>query len=382
MDRPDLVKILTGVRRCGKSTILAQFKKMLLDMGKDVLSMNLEDYSYLIESDRELYNYIVEHMKTPNDFILIDEVHSIEGWEKVVNTLRSRGANIYVTGSNAKVLSSDLSTIIAGRYVEMHILPFSFSEFLQRYPPKGDVRIEQRFDQFSTYGGMPIIDLDDDDRKNRQILEGVYSAIITRDICMRSNLKNATIVRLTNFMYANTGNITTMESLTSNAGLGDNRTADRYLDALTDSFIFYKADRYDLIGKKRLKISAKYYASDVGLRNISLKNTDNNASGILENIVFLELIRRGYDVVVGSYRDYEVDFTARIDDRVEYYQVAKTLSGDSTLAREKRPLKLLKDLGRKIILTLDRRLPDSDEGIEYVNVIDWLLSDKGKWIIE
>lgn len=374
-DRPDLVKIITGVRRSGKSTIMSQFSHDLKRSGENVVSVNLEEKRFSITTSRELNSYINELMKTPNDFVLLDEIHFIKGWEDVVNNLRSNGANVYVTGSNAKILSSDFSTIIAGRYVEIHVLPFSFSEFLQRYPPKGDMRTEQRFDQYLKQGGMPIIDLDDSQRKNRSIMEGVYDSIVNRDVVTRSRIDSATVRRMTDFMYSNVGNITTLNSLASGSGISDNRTVDRYLEALTDSFVFYKVSTYDLIGKKIMKVNAKYYASDIGLRNTALGHIDDGASGILKNIVFLELIRRGYDVVIGSYRDYEIDFTARIDGRTEYYQVAKTLSRESTVSREERPLRLLRGEDVKIILTLDRDLPKEKDGIRYVNIIDFLLDE-------
>jgi uncharacterized protein len=376
MDRPDFVKIITGVRRSGKSTLLAQFKNKLENQNENVISINLEEKRFSITTKRELNSYITENMRTQKDYVLLDEVQYVTGWEDVVNTLRINGANVYVTGSNAKVLSSEFSTIIAGRYVEIHVLPLSFAEFLKRYPPKGEIRTEQRFDQYLIQGGMPIIDLDDAPRKNRTIMEGVYDSIVNRDIVSRSKMDPTTIRRMTDFMYSNIGNITTLETLGSGSGISDNRTIDRYLDALTDSFVFYKVDAYDLIGKKKMKVKAKYYASDTGLRNTALGHTDDGAAGLLENIVFLELIRRGYDVVIGSYRDYEVDFTARIDGRTEFYQVAKTVSGDATIDREERPLKLLGDRGTKTILTLDRDLPEEKKGIKYVNLIDFLLDEE------
>lgn len=375
-DRPDLVKIVTGVRRSGKSTLLAQFRQRLENKGENVVSIDLEEKRFSITTKRELNSYVTELMTTPKDYILLDEVQYIAGWEDVVNTLRSNGANVYITGSNAKVLSSEFSTIIAGRYAEIHVLPFSFSEFLERYPPKGDTRVEQRFDQYLVQGGMPIIDLDDSPRKNRTIMEGVYDSIVNRDVVSRSRMDPSTVRRMTDFMYSNVGNITTLESLASGSGIGDNRTVDRYLDALTDSFVFYKVNTFDLIGKKMMKVKAKYYASDTGLRNTALGHTDDNASGLLENIVFLELVRRGYDVVVGSYRDYEVDFTARSFGKTEYYQVAKTLAGDSTIERKERPLRLLGDAGIKTVLTLDRDLPESRDGIRYLNIIDFLSEER------
>lgn len=373
-DRPDLVKIITGVRRSGKSTLLAQFYQRLRDTGENVVSVSLEEKRFTITTKRELNSYINEMMTTPHDYVLLDEVQYINGWEEVVNTLRSNGANVYVTGSNAKVLSSEFSTIIAGRYVEIHVLPFSFTEFLERYPPKGEIRTEQRFDQYLTYGGMPIINIEDPPRKNRAIMEGVYDSIVNRDVVSRSKMDPATVRRMTDFMYANVGNITTIESLASGSSIGDNRTVDRYLDSLTDSFVFYKVNAFDLIGKKMMKVKAKYYASDTGLRNTAMGHIDDGAAGLLENIVFLELMRRGYDVVVGSYRDYEIDFTARIDGRTEYYQVTNTLASNVTVSREERPLKLLDTKEIKTILTLDRDLPEEKDGIQYINLIDFLLN--------
>lgn len=374
-DRPDIIKIITGVRRSGKSTLLLQFRRKLKDAGENVVSVNLEEKRFSITTGRELHSYLEEIMTASNDYVLLDEVQYVNGWEGVVNGLRSNGANVYVTGSNAKVLLSEFSTMIAGRYAEIHILPFSFAEFLERYPPKGDVRTEQRFDQYLVSGGMPIIDLDDSQRKNRAIMEGVYDSIVNRDIVSKSKMDPATIRRMTDFMYSNVGNVTTLESLAKGSGIGDHRTVGRYLQTLTDSFVFYKVDIFDLIGKKRMKVKAKYYASDTGLRNTALGHTDDNAARLLENVVFLELIRRGYDVVVGSYRDYEIDFTARIGGRTEFYQVTKTLSGDATAVREERPLRRLDDSGRKTILTLDRDMPKEKDGIHYMNVVDFLLED-------
>lgn len=374
-NRPDLIKIITGVRRSGKSTLLRQFRQKLISTGENCFYVNLEDMVYRLTTGRELDSYISEMMASNNDFVLLDEVQLVDGWETAVNALRSRGANIYVTGSNAKLLSSEFSTLIAGRFVEIHVFPFSFSEFLVRYPPKGEVRTEQRFDQYARYGGLPIIDLDDPPYKNRAIMESVNDSIVGRDILSRSKLDPANVRRMTDFMYSNIGNVTTTDSLRSGSGIADIRTIDRYLEAITDSFVFYKVNSYDLVGKKMLKIKAKYFAADTGLRNTALHHTDDDSSGILENIVCLELLRRGYDVVVGSYRDYEVDFTARLDGNTEYYQVSKSITDERTKAREERPLKLLKD-GIKTVLTLDRNLPEDEDGIRYRNLVDFLLQER------
>lgn len=372
-DRPDLVKIITGVRRSGKSTILSQFRRRLESDGCNVLYMDMERLSFVITSDREMYNYITESIPFEASYVLIDEVQFVRGWEKVVNSIRANGTNVYVAGSNAKVLSSDFTTMIGGRYVEIHVLPLSFKEFLERYPPKGAVRTEQRFDQYLKEGGLPIIDLDSDDpMKRRAIMDGVYDSIVGRDISVRSGMDIGTIRRLTSFLYSNVGNITTGDSLMDGSGISDRRTLEKYLDAVEDSYVFYRVDTYDLIGKRMMKVKAKYYSADIGLRNTALGRRMDDSSGLLENVVFLELKRRGYDVVVGSYRDYEVDFTARKDGGVEFYQIVSALADLSTISREERPLRLLKEIGRKRVLTLDRNLPEAKDGIEYVNLIDWL----------
>lgn len=372
-DRPDLIKVVTGVRRSGKSVILSQFRRMLESEGRDVVYMDMEKLSFAITSDREMHRYITESMPSDDSCVLIDEVQFVRGWEKVVNNIRANGADVYVTGSNAGVLSSEFTTIIGGRYVEIHVLPLSFREFLDRYPPKGVVRTEQRFDQYLKEGGLPIIDLESDDfDKRHSILDGVYDSIVGRDIAVRSGMDIGTIRRLTTYLYSNIGNVTTGESLRDGSGISDRRTLEKYLDAVEDSYVFYRVDTYDLIGKKMMKVKAKYYSADIGLRNVASAHRMDDSSGLLENIVFLELKRRGFDVVVGAYRDYEIDFTARKDGNVLFFQVLSTLGEASTVKREERPLRLLKDVGRRIVLTLDRDLPDNADGIEYINLIDWL----------
>lgn len=372
-DRPDLVKILTGVRRSGKSTILSQFRRRLEASGEEVVSVDMEAMSFVLTTGRDLYDYLKERMPSPDCAVLLDEVQYVDGWERAVNALRAGGADVYVTGSNAKVLSSEFSTMLAGRYAEIHVLPFSFREFLERYPPHGDVRTYARFEQYLRYGGLPIIDLDDDPGKNRVIMSGVYDSVVGRDIASRAGVELRTVERMTRFMYSNVGNITTLSSITSGSGISDRRTADRYLSAITDSYAFYRADSYDLVGKRPMRVKAKYYAADTGLRNAALAHSDDDASGLLENVVFLELKRRGCSVAVGSYRDYEVDFTVRKDEGVGLIQVCRTLVEDNTLDRELRPLRLAEGT-KKIVLTMDRDLPDDMDEVSFVNLTDWLMS--------
>lgn len=381
-DRPDVIKIVTGVRRSGKSTILRQFRRRLESSGEDVTYANMEELGYVVTTDRELFDHVRRSMGSRDGYVLLDEVQLIRGWERAVNTLRANGANVYVTGSNSGVLSSDLSTLIAGRYVEIHVMPLSFSEFVQRYPPHGDIGLSQRFDQYRTYGGIPMIDVEGGPEGIREILSDVGSSILLRDVATRSDISVGTVRRLTGFMYGNIGNRTSLETLKQGAGISDNRTLDRYLEAITGSYAFYRVEPYDLIGRRMLRTNAKFYASDVGLRNVATYHVDDNSSGILENIVFLELRRRGYDVVVGSYRHYEVDFTARRDGATELIQVSKTILDPDTEGRELRPLRLAGDAGDRKVITLDRDLPDRDDGVPRVNMIDWLLdSPDGRWSV-
>ena len=375
-DRPDLIKIVTGVRGSGKTTILGQLRKRLESEGCDVLYLGMELTNLTAASERELYDCIAESMPPEEPYVLLDEIHRVNCWEKVVEDLRANGANVYIAGSDAKVRSSDFATVAGGGCIEIHVLPLSFKEFLTRYPPDGSERTERRFDQYLLNGGLPIVDMGSDcPDKRRTILEGMYYSIVVHDVAVRSGTDIGTAKRLTSFLCSNIGNFTTAKSLIHGSGISDRRTLNRYLDAVLDSFVFYRVDAYDLVGKQMMKAKAKYYMADIGLRNAVSNRRTNDPPGSLENIVFLELKRRGYDVAVGKYRDYEVDFIAWGSGYTGYFQIAPTLDDDFALRRKTRPLRLLKDAGEKTVLTLDRELPEDADGIRYVNLVDWLQSD-------
>lgn len=372
----DLIKIITGVRRSGKSILMKQFRKALEDEGENTIYVDLEEKRYILDSEMALYDNLRRNISEKGTYVLLDEVQLVPGWERVVNTVRLEfEANIYVTGSNAQMISSELGTHIAGRYVEISILPFSFKEFIMRYPTDDDNGYTQRFIQYLHWGGMPIIDLKDDESKNRAILRGVYDSVVNKDVRARMDIEQGLLENMTVFMMSNIGNLVSSNKISSGSLIGDPRTAEKYLKQLCECFIFYRADRYDIIGKKHLKTNAKFYAVDTGLRNTVLYGSERNDSALLENVVYLELIRRGYDVAVGSYKDREIDFTAWRGGEPEFYQVALTIADKSTADREFKSFKSMGPGFRRTVITLSRNFPEVPEGVKIVNAVDWMLGD-------
>lgn len=328
-DDRGLIKVITGIRRCGKSVLMEQFRNHLLDSGlseKDVSLIDLEKMRYVIDSERMFYDYLCGVIDSEHPVILIDEVQLIKGWERVVDSIRlNYDANIYITGSNSDTVSEKLGTHLTGRFVEINVFPFSYKEFLSRYPIDEDNGYTQRLTQYLRLGGMPIIDLKDNERKNRTILRGVYDSIINYDIRPDMDMDQTILDNLTSFMISNIGKLTSANNLAEGSYVGDPRTIERYLGKLCGCFIFYKADRYDVIGKRHMKTHAKFYLADTGFRDTMLLWSEYDEGALLENAVFIELLRRGYRVSVGSYRDKEIDFTAWMDGEPEFYQVALTV---------------------------------------------------------
>ena len=373
-----LIKVITGVRRCGKSELMRQFRQHLMDDGVpegDIIYVDLERKRYVIDSERMLYETIRNSIRSEECYILLDEVQLVKGWERVVTTARNEfGANVYITGSNSKMLSDELGTHITGRFVQIHVMPFSFREFLQRYPIDPDNGHTQRFVQYMHWGGMPIIDLDDGNTKNRAILRGVYDSIVNHDIRPRVDLDQSILENVTSFMLSNTGNLTSAGRITEGALIGDPRTTEKYLYELCKCYIFYKSERYDIIGAKHMQSNAKYYPVDTGMMNTILYGHELNEAAMLECIVFLELVRRGYRVSVGSYRSREIDFTAWMEEcPPEFYQVALRLDDRRTLDRELDSFRRMGVGCRKVLVTLDRDQYDVPDDVELVNVVDWLL---------
>lgn len=374
-DDRTMIKVLTGIRRCGKSVIMEQFRQYLINRGiseKDIMLIDLEKMRYVIDSERMLYDHISSNIRSDRPVILIDEVQLIKGWERALDSIRLKyDANIYITGSNSETVSESLGTHLTGRYVEIDVYPFSFKEFLSRYPIDNDNGYTQRFVQYLRYGGMPIIDLKDSQRKNRTILRGVYDSIINNDIRPGMDMDQALLNSMTSFMISNIGNLTTYGSIANRSYMKDQRTVEKYLGKLCGCFIFYKADKYDVIGERHLKSKAKYYLADTGFKDAILLGSEYDEGSLLENAVFIELMRRGYRVSVGSFKDREIDFTAWLDGAPEFYQVAWSINDPMVLDREVRSLTKVE--GKRVLITMDLDTPEVPDGIEVVRAPEFFL---------
>lgn len=374
-----IIKVITGMRRCGKTTLMEQFEDDLRSEGVDdghIFHINFESFEgYDLLAPDELRRELKALPRDGTTYILLDEIQNVDGWERIVSSLEEvRNYDVYITGSNSDMLSTDLSTHLSGRYIEIRMLPLSFREYMELHP--GD--IENRFIQYLRYGGLPDTDPDRGERHSLGYLEGVFNTVLIKDVLSRLKTDDINKIRsIARFLYSNIGNTTNIASIARGTGLNPG-TVERYVGGMESALLFYHAEKYDIIGKKLLSTNGKYYASDLGMRYMALSgsNTDD-MSRPLENAVYLELIRRGYTVRTGSYRDREVDFTAVKGNIVEYYQVAMTIMSDDTKEREFRSLESIKDNYSKTVLTMDRFNLGNYNGIMVVNVIEWMI---GLWV--
>lgn len=386
----DLVKIVTGIRRCGKSSLLELFRQHLRDTGTPedhIIHMNLESLRY-----RDLTDYLsfYDHVSTriPAEgkcYLIFDELQAVEQWEKAVESFRlDFDVDIYITGSNAYLLSMEFSTLLSGRYVEIRMLPLSFKEFLTFYPFETSVTMEEKFQKYLQFGGMPILrEYRFDEVRSNQALEGIYATVILRDILQRSSQADQhTLEKIVRFLCSNLGSITSPNNIGNVlSGEGEiqkgkgiaGKTVSRYIAMLCSAFIFYPAGRYDVKGKQLLKTLEKYYIADMGLRNMLLGYRDGDRGHILENIVFLELLRRDYRVYIGKMGETEIDFVAEKPNDKLYLQVTESMLVPETRERELRPLRMIPDNYEKIVLSMDRSYLNSYDGIKVLNLIDWLL---------
>jgi len=376
-DATSIVKVITGMRRCGKSTLMEQFIEDLKAEGIDdghILHINFETFEgYDIISSDELRSKLRALPRDDIVYILLDEIQNVEGWELIVSSLEEvKNYDVYITGSNSNMLSTDLSTHLSGRYIEIRMLPLSFKEYLELHP--GDKEV--RFNQYLKYGGLPDTDPDRGDRFNRGYLEGVFNTVLMKDVLSRLKTDDTNKIRsIARFLYSNIGNVTNISNIADGTGLNPG-TVERYIEGMRSALLFYHAEKYDIIGKRLLSTNGKFYSSDVGMRTMALEGSGtDDMSRPLENIVYLELIRRGYTVRIGAYRDKEVDFTAIKGNELRYYQVALTILTDDTKERELRSLRVIRDNFPKTVLTTDRFNLGTYDGIMVVNVIDWILSD-------
>ncbi|WP_273477548.1 ATP-binding protein [Faecalicoccus acidiformans] len=388
----DLVKIVTGIRRCGKSSLLDLFHQYLLKKGideKNIIHMNLESLKYRNLIDYiALYEYVSERIPEKGKIYLIfDELQNVEHWEKAIESFRlDFDVDIYITGSNAYLLSTEFSTLLSGRYVEIRMLPLSFVEFLNFNTWEEATSIDEKFQKYMQFGGMPILsEYNFNEARCNQALEGIYSTVILRDILQRNNkIDQNTLHRIAMFLCSNIGSITSPNNvgnvLSSDRAIKDDKkqhlarnTVEKYISLLKNAFLFFSVSRYDIKGKQLLKTLEKDYIVDLGFRNMLLGYRDVDRGHLLENVVFLELIRRDYHVYIGKVDSTEVDFIAEKPNEKIYIQVTESMNSEEVRNRELRPLKAINDNYEKIVLSTDRSFVTSDEGIKILNIIDWLM---------
>lgn len=380
----DLIKVVTGVRRCGKSTLFDLFIDYLKMSGvksNQIIYINLEDADYDFKNYKELYHFINEKIISEDNFyVFLDEVQNVPGFQRAIDSLYiKKNVDVYITGSNAYLLSGELATLLSGRYIEIKMLPLSFKEYVSAFDNNN---YQQLFLDYMRNGGMPgninilksnINDLD-------KYLDGIFSTIVYKDIMARNNITDKLLLEsVIKYIFDSIGSPISIkkisDTLTSKGISTSNHTVENYITALLESFLIYKVERFDVKGKNLLARDYKYYVVDSGLRSYLLgKKADSDMGHILENIVYLELLRRGYKVYVGKVDDLEVDFVAENRDGLRYYQVALTVRDEKVLERELRSLQKTGDHYPKTLLTLDMDLETDYDGIRKVNVVDWLLS--------
>lgn len=378
----ELIKVVTGIRRCGKSTLLEMFKDYLLQTGieeEQIISINLEDLKYnFINNYMDLYKYINEKLNlNKKNYVFIDEIQIITDFQKVADSLYlNKNIDLYITGSNANLLSSELSTLLSGRYIEIKMLPLSFKEYKDAL---GIENLEEVYKRYISLSSFPYtINLQEDEIS--RYLGTLYNDVIIKDVMIRKGISDETMLKsVASFALDNIGNLVSINSI-ANTMISDGRkinvrTVEKYLEGFTESFFLYKASRYDIKGKQYLRTGEKYYVSDLGLRYFMLGRKIGDRGHILENIVYLELLRRGYDVYIGKIDDYEVDFVAVDSNGKRYIQVCETLKDNENkiLKRELNLLQKINDNYEKTILTMDKIPMSNEEGIIVRNVLSWLI---------
>jgi len=387
-----LIKIVTGVRRCGKSTLLELYRKSLLDskvQQNQIIDINLEDadYRHLLDS-YALHDYIASKLNPKKmNYIFLDEIQNVKEYEKTVNSLFLRkNVDLYITGSNAFMLSGELATLLSGRYVEIHLLPLSFKEYCSSFPKKKEPHLtaSKRYQDYILNSSFPYT-LELTGRENsksliQNYLGGIYNTILLKDIVARKNISDVLMLEsLVRFLFDNIGCETSTkkisDSMTSAGRKISVHTVESYISALTDSFILYRTGRFDIKGKQYLKTGHKYYLVDTGLRHFLLGSQIKDEGRVLENIIFLELRRRGYEICFGKIDNVEVDFVAVKNGIPAYYQAAMTAREKSTMERELKPLDIIRDHYEKFLITMDDDPPAFFNGIKRINAIDWLLGE-------
>lgn len=381
-----VIKVITGIRRCGKSTLMKMFMNYLLENGVDknqIIFLNFEDFdNYELLNPQNLHSYIKKRLVPEKmTYVFLDEIQNVQDFQRVVDSLfLNPKIDIYMTGSNAYLLSGELATLLSGRYVTIEMLPLSFKEFVQALGTESNLSLSEKYKFYVQRSSFPYtLNLGEDINEVLEYLNGVYSSIVLKDVISRFKITDTKMLEsVIRFVFDNIGSSLSSkriaDTMTSSGRKIDVKTVEKYIKALQQSFIIYEAKRYDVKGKEYLKLMEKYYAVDIGLRFLLLGQKANDVGHILENVVYLELIRRGYKVFVGKVDDVEIDFVAQNYEGNLYIQVSATVRDKSTLERELKPLQIVKDNYPKLLLTLDDDPAVDFNGIKQINVLEWLLT--------
>ena len=384
----DVIKVLTGIRRSGKSVMLKLLMEKLKNRGineNQFIYINFENLKYRkLKNYERLYDFILNKVddKYKSYYIFLDEIQEVEEWERCVNSLRvdeDFKFDIYITGSNAKLLSGELSTYLAGRYIEFVVYPFSFKEFFEIMKEKNkEIDLKEAFQDYIKFGGMPFLhNLDYNFEASMQYLQDLYASIILKDITQRNNIRDTDLLeRIINYVVMNIGNTFSATSI-SKFFKSENRkvateTILNYIKACEEAFLVYRVARNDLLGKKILNVNEKYYIADHGIREAIMENNQKNINQVLENIVYFEMLRRGYNVKIGKVDNLEVDFVCKKNDETIYIQVSYLLASEDTKEREFSVLENIKDNYPKYVLSMDE-FDMSRNGIKHVNLIEFLI---------
>lgn len=377
-----LIKVITGIRRCGKSTLLKMYRDFLLANGveeKQITFINLEEKeNEKLKQVDNLYGFLKSKLLADKmNYIFIDEIQECANFQTAVDSLFVKDkVDIYITGSNAHLLSGEIATLLSGRYVTIEMLPLSFAEYISSV---GADNLELKFRDYLRSGSFPfILQFNGNEEQIQNYLDGLYNTIFKKDILMRNKIANEDALEsVTKFIFDNIGNLVSSkkisDTLTSNNCKISQPTVETYLKALSDSFIIYKATRYDIKGKQYLKSMAKYYVADLGMRNYLLGYKNINRGFVLENIVYLELIRRGYKVFIGKVDNGEIDFVVFKGSEITYIQVAESIKEAKVFEREMKPLMSIRDFNKRVVITTDYDINDSYNGIKHINILDFLL---------
>jgi predicted AAA+ superfamily ATPase len=374
-----IIKVVTGIRRCGKSTLLLLFRQYLKECGVEdaqIVAVNFEDVaSEPLLDYKKLHQYVTDRLVPGKmTYVFLDEVQNVRQFQKAVDSLFIKDhVDLYITGSNANILSGELATLLSGRYIEISMLPLSFAEYFELIG--GDKR--NAWNAYYRNGGFPYAAAIEDEDIRKDYIAGIYNTVLLKDIVTRKRISDIPLLEsVIKFLFDNIGNIVSSkkisDSLTSYGRKTTSVTVENYIDALTEAFVLYKAGRYDVKGKQYLKSLEKYYLVDISLRRLLLGDKNIDIGHILENIVYLELIRRGYAVTIGKVDDKEIDFIAETGGNKIYYQVSASILDPATFAREIEPLKKANDHYPKFILSMDE-MPMGEDGIKQVNIVDFLL---------